>query len=141
MASFYLPVSSRALAEAIARESEAKIIERPVQANVEIHGTRLIVTKEMILGEDPGLPQAFRSKMLKATWDSLKGNFSTGQIGPFLDRRASSSRLSRIQPFRVEATFIGSVIAASSSAFGLGLPLFGCAENQVQVILRPPMRA
>jgi hypothetical protein len=58
MASFYLPESHRKLAQLIAEESGAKLLERPEVGTIEVHGERLVVTVKMLRKADElkGLP-------------------------------------------------------------------------------------
>lgn len=84
MASFYMTASSRDLAEAIASASGGRVIDRPLANSVEVHGQRLVVTREMIRahlaasglgGESPsGL-----ADLERVTWAMLKRN-ATGRL-------------------------------------------------------------
>ncbi len=79
MASFYVPLSSKDLAEAIASASDGRIIDRPLAKSVEVHGQRLVVTREMIrahlsasgLGAERA---AALADLERVTWEMLKRN-------------------------------------------------------------------
>ena len=78
MASFYVPASDRGLAEAIASASSGRVIDRPLSRAVEVHGSRLLVTREMVrahlkatLGAEPPDTLAL---LERTTWDMLKRN-------------------------------------------------------------------
>lgn len=75
MASFYMPESDKLLAEAVATQSGGTVFERPLSKAVEVHGQRLIVTREMVQAhhrntgmEDVG------GLMERTTWEMLKRN-------------------------------------------------------------------
>lgn len=84
MPSFYVPASSKGLAEAIASASGGQVIDRSLSNAVEVHGSRLVVTREMVranlkasgLGEEPSDALAM---LERATWEMLKRN-ATGTL-------------------------------------------------------------
>lgn len=84
MASFYMTTSSRDLAEAIASASGGRVIDRPLANAVEVHGQRLVVTREMIrahlaasgLGTESA---AVLADLEKTTWEMLRRNV-TGHL-------------------------------------------------------------
>jgi hypothetical protein len=84
MASFYLPPSDMSLAQAIAAASKGRIIEHPLSRAIEVHGERLVATREMIRSHLAELdigrerPEALAELEL-TTWQMLKRN-ATGNL-------------------------------------------------------------
>lgn len=84
MASFYLTLSSRDLAEAIASASGGQVIDRPLSQAVEVYGSRLIVTRDMVRAHLKasgleGEPADTLALLERTTWDMLKRN-ATGRL-------------------------------------------------------------
>jgi len=84
MASFYVPASSRDLAEAIASASGGQVTDRPLSSAVEVHGSRLVVTREMVRASLKALatrqePADTLAMLERTTWEMLKRN-ATGKL-------------------------------------------------------------
>ncbi len=81
MASFYVNSGSRDLAEAIAAASGGEVIDRPLSRAVEVHGSRLVVTREMVRAHlkatlDQEEPPDALAALERGTWEMLKRNAS-----------------------------------------------------------------